>query len=143
MPRHEYRGATPETKAALTGHVGEIAYEAGFEDAYLYGILSGSEPDPVKRFKHFYRAVCRKNPEGARGILAKLTLMFREESPQKAEAVGMGDAMRTFADVMAVSAELDEGLCPPEKFEAAKQAHAETVERVTVYPASAHLRNAG
>lgn len=143
MPRHDYRGATPETKAALKGHAGQIAYEMEVEDSYLYGILSGSEPDPFKRFLHLFRAVCRKNPEGARGFVARLNTMLRDESPQRVEAIGIGDATRTFADVLAVSAELEDGMCPPEKFEKAKARHAETVERVVVYPPSADYHNLG
>lgn len=143
MARHDYRGAEPETTAALKKFVGEIAYEMQVEPQYLYAILSHNEPDPFKRFLHLFRAVCRKNPEGARGFIAKLSAMLNDEAPRRSDAVGVGDAMRTFADLCAVSAELDEGLCPPEKFEAAKQRHTETVERVTIYPASAHLGNAG
>ena len=143
MPRHNHKGATPETAAALKSFVAGIAYEMDVEDSFLYGILSGSEPDPFKRFLHMFRAVCRKNPEGARGFIAKLSAMLNEEAPRRSDAVGVGDAMRTFADLCAVSAELDEGLCPPEKFERAKRKHAETVERVTVYSRESHMRNIG
>jgi hypothetical protein len=143
MARHDYRGAEPETTAALKKFVGEIAYEMHVEPQYLYAILSGAEPDPFKRFLHIFRAVCRKNPEGARGFIAKLSAMLRAEEPHRAESVGMGDATRTFSDLLNVAVEREEGMCSPEKLEAAKERHVETVAKVTVYSQRAHLDNAG
>src|SRR5687767_4097046 len=118
--RHDHKGATPETTAAVRKFVGEIAYEMEVEPQYLYAILGNTEPDPFKRFLHLFRAVCRKNPDGARGFIARLNTMLRDESPQRSEAVGIGDALRTFGDLCAVSAAVDEGMSPPEKFEEAK-----------------------
>lgn len=143
MPKHDYRGVTTETRAAVEGFVKEVAYEWDVTPAFVYAILSGKEPDPFKNFLELFRATCRKNPDGARGFIAKLNAMLREEEPRRAESIGIGDATRTFADVLAVSAELEEGMCPPEKFETAKQAHAETVERLTVYAPKNHLSNLG
>lgn len=143
MPKHDYRGVTPETKAAVEGFVKEIAYEWDVTPAFVYAILAGKEPDPFKNFLELFRAACRKNPNGARGFIAKLSAMLRAEEPRKSEPIGIQDATRSFADVLATSAELEEGMCPPEKFEAAKQTHAETVERLTVYAPANHMRNAG
>ena len=143
MPRHTYEGVTPETEAAISAHVKQVAAEMRVSTQYLYAVLASESTDPFAKFLHLFRAVCRKNPDGARGFIARLNTMLREETPQKSEAVGIGDALRTFGDLCAVSAAVDDGQIPPEKFEEAKQRHAETVERVTVYPPSADLRNLG
>jgi hypothetical protein len=141
--REDYRGVTDETKAAVEDFVKEIAYEMDVEPQYLYAILSGKESDPFKKFKRVFRAVARKNPNGARGYIAKLSSILREEEPRKSEAVGIGAALRTFGDMCAVAAELDDGLCAPEKFEDAKQRHVEIAKEVTVYAPANHIRNAG
>lgn len=53
------------------------------------------------------------------------------------EAVGIGEAARTFGEFVAAAES------SPERFEVAKQRHADTVERVTVYAPASHLRNVG
>jgi hypothetical protein len=128
MGREDYRGATAETKAALQDHIKEIADEMGLDaPQYLYAVLAGKESDPFARFKRLFRAVARKNPEGARGYIASLTTEFQKASPEKSEGAKLYDVTRTFNDMLAVSAEAEEGLCPAEKFEAVKDRHVETV----------------
>lgn len=142
MARHSYN-LTPETTAALSSHVKAIADEMEVTTQYVHALLAGDSTDPFAKFLHLFRAVCRKHPDGARGFIAKLNMMLRDEMPERSEAVGIGDATRSFSDLLSLSVEAEEGLCPPEKFEEAKARHAEVVEKVTIYKPAAHLGNAG
>lgn len=137
MPRHSYNQVTPETEAAIEGNVKQIAGEMEVTTQYLHAILASESADPFAKFLHLFRAVCRKNPEGARGYIARLNVMLRDETPQRSEAIGIGEAARTFGEFVAAAED------SPERFEVAKQRHADTVERVTVYAPTASLRNVG
>lgn len=137
MARHSYNNVTPETEAALEGFAKQIAAEMEVTTQYLHAILASESADPFAKFLHLFRAVCRKNPDGARGYIARLNVMLRDETPQRSEAMGLGDAALTFGEFVAAAEE------SPERFEVAKQKHADTVERVTVYAPSAHMRNLG
>jgi hypothetical protein len=128
MSRHTYDDLSPETEAALRPCVGQVAYEMGVSDKYLYAILGGEKTDPFEPFLWMFRAVARKNPEGALGYIARQRAIYDEEHPPK-EVSNNYDVSRTFSDLMAVSAERDEGLCSQEKVEAAKARHAEAVAR--------------
>lgn len=144
MGREDYRGVTPETEAALKNCIKAVAEEMHLEaPQYLYAILAGKESDPFARFLRLFRAVCRINPDGARGYIARLSATLRAQEPKRGEPVNVGDAAQAFGDFVAVAVEREEGLCPPEKLEKAKQRVFETVEKVTVYAPASHLRNVG
>jgi hypothetical protein len=128
MSRHDYQGVSPETEAAVKPCVGAIAYEMQVSDKYLYAIIAGEKTDPFEPFLLLFRAVARKNPDGARGYVARLNTVLNEECPPKEVSRGL-DVALTFSDLMAVSAEREEGLCTEEKLETAKQRHVEAVAR--------------
>jgi hypothetical protein len=129
MAKADYKGVTPETEAALKDCIKAVAEEMHLESAtYLYAILAGKESDPFARFKRLFRAVCRKNREGARGFLAKLNTIFSEENPRQVEPRPY-DVTVTFNDMMNVARLREEGLRSAEELDAAKQRHVEAVAR--------------
>ncbi len=121
MPRHDYSGVSTETEAAVKPRVGDIAYEMNVSDKYLYAIIAGEKTDPFVPFKELFRAVARKNPEGARLYVARLSAMLREEGPEAKGRPGLYDVTTAFNNVLALVAAREEGLCSAEEVEAAKQ----------------------
>jgi hypothetical protein len=136
MARHSY-SLTSETTAALSSHVKAIADEMEVTTQYVHALLAGDSTDPFAKFLHMFRAVCRKNPDGARGFIAKLNTMLKEETPERSEAFGIGEVARTFGEMVAAA----DGT--PERFEVVKQRHLEATERVTIYAPASHLNNVG
>lgn len=133
MAKESYKGATPETRRALEPCVKAIADAMDLEGPqYLHAILGGKESDPFARFKRLFRAVARRNPEGARGYIASLNTIMREASPQPHRAADVYELTAAFNDLMAVSARREDGEATEEMVEAAKHNCAEKLGRFGV-----------
>jgi hypothetical protein len=129
MPRHEYSGVSTETEAAVKPCVGEIANEMQVSDKYLYAILAGEKTDPFLPFKELFRAAARKNPDGARVYVARLSTMLREENPEQKSQPGLYDVTVAFNNVLALVAAREDGRCSVQEVEAAKQRFVEQFAR--------------
>jgi hypothetical protein len=129
MSRETYLDVTPETKRALENHVKQIADEMEKSTTYLYAILAGESSDPFAKFKSMFRAVARKNPEGARGYLGALSAVFREQNPEGKEQPGLYDVTVAFNNVLALVAAREDGRASVQEVEAAKQRFVEQFAR--------------
>lgn len=126
--------------------ISDTSKHSGIRYGSLSKQLNPSDPTPsiATEFLMFLFGCRMTRPELEERVWALVSRHRQRMFPAapRRDAVGIGDALRTFGDLCAVSAELDDGLCPPEKFEEAKQRHIDTAERVTVYKPINHLRNA-
>ena len=128
MPRETYLEVTPETKAALSDHVKAVAAEWQKSDTYVYAILSGQSSDPFAKFRKLFRAVARKNREGAKGYVAALNRILVEETPDKRPATEHALAS-AYHNYMAVRANREDGRATREELEEAKNLLTEALAR--------------
>jgi hypothetical protein len=129
MARETYTEVTPETARALKDYVGAIAREWQKSETYVYAILAGQSSDPFLKFRKMFRAVARKNREGARGFLAALNRVFVDESPEQ-RPTGEHALDAAYHNLKAVRAAREDGRATPEEVEAARNHLAETLARL-------------
>jgi hypothetical protein len=127
------------------GDIEKTSHHSGIRYGTLTKQLQPDNPTPsiATEFLAFLYGCRMTRPELEERVWALVSAYRRRMVGAKFEDGDLGEAIAACGEFVSVAVKSEDGMRTPEELEAARQSVLDSVERVTVYPASAHTGNLG
>ena len=127
------------------GDIEKTSVNSGIRYGTLTKQLQPDNPTPsiATEFLNFLAGCYETRPDLEEKVWALVSRYRRQMLGTKSDEGDLGEAIAACGEFVSVAVKSEDGLRTPNELEAARLNVLDTIERVTVYPQSAHTNNLG